>query len=151
MPMAVFEVICPWCDLADHFKIMCDQHGTHWTGKPLPPSQSRRARRPDEPRTAPIPIVSEGGSGRAWLKDRPTLRASTDTEYLTFNCPSCDSILRGGVTRLVWAVTDSQLVQSEGVVPIVEFQFEISCGPKCGFVGDFTIPVADQTLRLLEC
>ena len=149
--ICVFEVHCWYCGLADHFKIPVDQHAKYWPGKPLPQSQSRRARRPDEPRTAPIQIVSEEDTSRVDRKCRPTLRTCTHTDYLDFNCPSCDFILRGGGTRLVSAVTDSQPIQSGGVIPIVEFRFEISCRAKCGFVGDFTIPVADQMLRLLEC
>lgn len=150
-PTSVFEVHCWWCGLNDHFKIPCDQHGKYWPGKPLPQSQSRRARRSDEPHTASIPIVSDEKNSRVCRTNRPTLRTETDSDYLIFYCPSCDSILRGGGTRLVSAVTNSKHIQRDRVIQIAEFQFEISCGAECGFVGDFTIQVSGQTLRLLEC
>ena len=43
-----------------------------------------------------------------------------------------DALKRVGVTDLI---------------SISAFQFEVCCGPECGFVGNFAIPVTGQTLR----
>jgi hypothetical protein len=34
------------------------------------------------------------------------------------------------------------------LISISAFQFEVCCGPVCGFVGNFVIPVTGQRLRL---
>jgi predicted RNA-binding Zn-ribbon protein involved in translation (DUF1610 family) len=152
MPIAVFEVHCGYCDIADHFKIMCEQHEENWPGKALPPSQSRRARRSDEPSTAPIPVVIEDTLDRkSGISCRP-LRVETSTDYVGFYCPQCSAFLRGGGARLVVAVADLESMPwKRNLISIEAFYFEVCCGSECGFFGDFTIPVTGQLLRSVEC
>jgi hypothetical protein len=149
--VTVFEVHCRWCGLADHFKIHCDQHGKDWPGTPLPQPQSRRARRPDEPRTAPILIVNKTDLHRISEKPCRIIRLESFTDYLNLLCPLCGASVGGGYSRMVAAVRDSESKPRWGnLIGIGAFHFEARCLRECGFVGDFTIPVANQTLRLLE-
>jgi hypothetical protein len=133
----------------DHFKMPVDQHGMFWTGDPLPQVHSHQVSLTTAPTQAVIPIISEEDLDKIAEKWCHIHQVETDTDYIGIYCPLCDAFLRGGGSRMVAAVCDpeSELTSGE-LISISAFLFELCCGPKCGFVGNFLIPVTGQTLQL---
>jgi hypothetical protein len=148
MAIGVFAVSCPNCGLADHFKIPSDQHGRYLTCGPLPEAQSRRVSRTSTLPQALIPIITEADVDRNSGQVHHALRAETDTDYLHLVCPRTSQPIND--PRLVAAIRERESNRrKEGLISISAFQFEVYCGPRCGFVGNFVIPVIGQRLRLL--
>ena len=147
--ISVWSVYCPDCGLSDHFKFPNDQHGMFWTGDPLPHAQSHRVSLATALTEPVIPVIRKEDLDPITDKFCQFLQAEPDTDYLCVYCPQCGGFMRGGGSRMVAAVRDSESKPRQGnLISISEFLFEMRCESKCGFVGNFLIPVIGQTLRL---
>jgi hypothetical protein len=151
MAISVFAVECSNCEFLDHFKMPSDQHGKYWTGDPLPQAQSRRVSRTAAPTQAVTRIIRKEDLDQIAEKLHSNLRVETDTDYIGIYCPLCDAFLCGGGSRMVAAIEDpGSKLTSGNLISISAFLFELCCGPECGFVGNFLIPVTGQTLQLIS-